>query len=36
MEAAGRAPFVVRKLRADAFNTLPDDVKPLFRHWVAD
>ncbi len=36
MEAAGRAPFVVRKLRAGAFETLPDDVKPLFRHWVAD
>ena len=34
MERAGKGPFVVRPLPKDAYERLPEDVQPLFHHWV--
>ena len=34
MEQAGKGPFVVRPLPSGVYEILPEDVKPLFHHWV--
>ena len=34
MDATGEKPFVVKRLSKGAFVRLPEEVKPLFSHWV--
>ena len=36
MDATGRGPFVVEPMAVEAYERLPEDVKPLFHHWVRE